>query len=141
MVKAHWDKIGVTFEEDLSKENILFFENYVWISNIQKIHVENLKKESLTTKTSLEGISLDDLKIENCILIPRNKLSCIRLNLKEISNIFENKINVTNFKYLSLKTKIVIKLRSMGDLAELNKLKEYFPEHSELEISYFNTIK
>ena len=29
----------------------------------------------------------------------------------------------------------------MKDLAELNKLKEYFPVHSELKISYFPTIK
>ena len=63
------------------------------------------------------------------------------LNLRNISSIFENEINVTNFKSLSLKTKIVIRLKSMEDLSEINKLKEYFPEHSELAIDYFYTIK
>ena len=29
----------------------------------------------------------------------------------------------------------------MGDLADLNKLKEYFPENSELAIDYYYTIK
>ena len=58
-----------------------------------------------------------------------------------MSNIFENEINVRKFKYISLKTKITIKLSSMNDLAVLNKLKEYFPEHSELAISYEPTIK
>ena len=141
VIKAHWDKIGGTFGEDLSQESILFLENYVWISNIKVIVIviENLKKENLITKTPLEGLSLSDLKFENCILIPRNNLSCIRLNLRDISSIFENEINITNFKFLSLNTKIVIKLGSMKDLAELNKLKEYFPVHSELEISYSPT--
>ena len=84
---------------------------------------------------------MDDLKNESCILIPRNNLPCIELNLKDISNIFENEINTTNFKSLSLKTKIIVKLSSMDDLVELNKLKEYFPEHSELAINDFGTIK
>ena len=140
MVKAHWDKIGVTFENNLSQENILFLENYVWISNFKRITIENLKKENVTTKIPLEGLSLGDLKNESCILIPRNNLSYIQLELIDISNIFENEINVTNFKPLSLKTKI-IKLYSMKDLAKLNKLKKYFPDHSEMEINYINTIK
>ena len=141
IVKAYWDQIGLRFEKDLNQENILFLENYICISNINKINVNNLKRENLITKTPLEGLSLSDLKNESCILIPRNNLSCIKLNLREISNIVENEINVTNFKSLSLKTKIIITLSSMDDLAELNKLKEYFPEHSELEISYTPTIK
>ena len=136
MNKAYWDKIGVIFGEDLSQENILFLENYVWISNFQEIHVENVKKVNLTTEISLEGLSLSDLNNESCILIPKNSLSSIKLKLGDMSYIFENEINVRNFKSLSLKTKIIIKLRSMKDLAELNELKEYFPEHSELEISY-----
>ena len=84
---------------------------------------------------------MGDLKNESSILIPRNNLSYIELVPRDISNIFENEINATNFKSLSLKTKIVIKLRSMEDLAELNKLKDYFPEHSELAIDYYDTIK
>ena len=91
--------------------------------------------------TPLEGLSLDDLKNECCILIPRNSLSCIKLNLGDISYIFENEINVTNFKSLSLKTKIIIKLSSMNDFAELNKIKDYFPEHSELSINFSDTNK
>ena len=81
------------------------------------------------------------LNNESCILIPRNNLSCIQLDLIDFANIFENIINVANFKSLSFKTKIIIQLSSMNDLAELNKLKEYFPEHSELKISYHPTIK
>ena len=84
---------------------------------------------------------LDDLNNESCILIPKNNLSCIRLKLIRISNTLKNKINVINFKSLSLMTKIIIKISLMKDLAELNELKEYFPEHSELEISYTPTIK
>ena len=141
IIKAYWDKIGFRFVNDLNQENILFLENYVWISNIREINIENLKRENLTTETLLEGLSLSDLNNESCILIPRNNLSFIMLNLRNISNIFENEIYVTNFKSLSLKTKIVIRLTSMKDLAELNKLKEYFPEHSELKISNFLTIK
>ena len=142
MVKAHWDKIGFTFEQDLSQENLLFLENYVWISNFEGMAVENLKKENLTTKIQLEGLSLGDLKNESYILIPRNNLSCIVLELRRMLSIFENEINVTYFKSYSSKTKIIIiKLSSMKDLAELNKLKEYFPVHSELEISYTPTIK
>ena len=139
IIKAYWDKISFTFEKDLSQENILFLENYVWIYNIKKIHAENFKKENVTIKTPFESLSLDDLKNESYILIPRNNLSCIKLDFGELSYIFENKINGTNFKSLSLKTKIIITLFSMDDLAELNKLKEYFPEHSELEISYSPT--
>ena len=71
MIKAYWDEIGFTFEEDLNQENILFLENYVWISNIKEIYVENFKKENLTTKIPLEFLTLGDLKIENCILIPK----------------------------------------------------------------------
>ena len=78
-------------------------------------------KENLTTKTPLEGLLLSDLKNESCILIPRNNLSCIKLSLGDISSIFENEINVTNFKSLPLKTKIVIRLSSMDDLSELKK--------------------
>ena len=118
------------------KSIVLFLENYVWISNFKEIHVENLKKENLTTKTPLEGLSLADLKNESCILIPRNNLSWIKLILSDIPNIFENEINVRNFKSLSFKTKIIIEISSMNDLVKLNKLKEYFPEHSELAISY-----
>ena len=105
--------------------------------------VENLKKENLTTKIQLEGLSLGNLKKESYILIPRNNLSCIALELRRMLSIFENEINVTHFKSYSSKTKIIIiiKLSSMKDLAELNKLKEYFPVHSELEISYTPTIK
>ena len=136
MVKAYWFKIGFTFNRNLSRENILFLENYVWISNLYKISIENFKKENLISKTPLEGLSLSDLKVEDCILIPRNNLSCISLNLRNISNIFENKINVTFFKSLLLKTKIIIKLCSMKDIVKLNELKEFFPEHSELEIRY-----
>ena len=141
MVKAYWDKIWLAFENDLSQENILFLENYIWISNIKTIDVENLKKENLTTKTPFEDLSLDDLKKESCILIPRNNLSCIKWNFENISNTLENGINVANFKSLSLKTKIIIEVSSMNDLAELNKLKECFPDHSELKISYSDTIK
>ena len=141
IVKAYWDKIGFTFEKNSSQEKILFLENYVWVSNLEAINVENVEKENLTTKTSLEGLSLGDLKNESSILIPRNNLSYIELVPKDISNIFENEINATNFKSLSSKTKIIIKLYSMKYLAELSKLKEYFPEHSELKISYFPTIK
>ena len=141
MVKAHWDKIGFTFEQDLSQENLLFLENYVWISNFEGMAVENLKKENLTTKIQLEGLYLGNLKKESYILIPRNNLSCIALELRRMLSIFENEINVTHFKSYSSKTKIIIKLSSMKDLAELNKLKEYFPVHSELEISYTPTIK
>ena len=141
MIKAYWDKIGFTFKKNLSQENILFVENYTWIFNFEEIHVENLKKENLTTKTPLEGLSLADLKTESCILIPRNNLSYIKLVPRDISNLFENEINVTNFKSLLLKTKIILKLSSMEDLVELSKLKEYFPEHSELEINYSDTIK
>ena len=129
-------KSGLLLNKKLWQENILFLENYIWISNFDAIKVENFKKENLATKTPLEGLSLDDLKNESCILITMNNLSCIRLNLKDISNTFENEINVTNFKSLPLKTKIVIRLSSMDDLDELNKLKEYFPEHSELAIDY-----
>ena len=135
IVKAYWDKIGVIFGEDLSQENILFLENYVWISNFQEIHVENVMKENLAIESQLEGLLLGDLKNKSCILIPRNNLSRIEWNFKNMSNIFENKINLINFKSLSLKTKIIIQLFSMKDLVKLNKLKEYFPEHSELEIS------
>ena len=113
----------------------------MWISYIEEIHVENLKRENLITETPLEGLSLSDLKVGDCILIPKNNLSCIRLRLKDISNIFENEINVTNFKSLSSKIKIIFRLYTMDELAELNKLKEYFPVHSELKISYFPTIK
>ena len=134
MVKAHWDKIGVTFEEDLNQEDILFLENYIWIFNFKTIKLENLRKENLTSKFPLEDLSLDDSKNERCILIPRNNLPCIKLNFRELSFIFENEINITNFKSFSSKTKIIIGLSSMDDLAELNKLKEYFPEHSELNI-------
>ena len=141
IIKTYWDKIEFRFVKDLNQENILFLENYVWISNINEINIENLKRENLTIETPLEGLSLSDLNNESCILIPRNNLSFIMLNLRNISSIFENEINVTNFKSLSLKTKIVIRLTSMEDLAELNKLKEYFPEHSELKISYCPTIK
>ena len=84
---------------------------------------------------------MDDLKYEWCILIPRNNLSCIKLNIRELSFIFENEINVTNFKSFLSKSKIIIQLSSMDDLAELNKLKEYFPEHSELTIDFPDTIK
>ena len=84
---------------------------------------------------------MSDLKNESCILIPRNNLSCFKLKLGDISYIFENETNGANFKALSSKTKIIIKLSSMRDLAELNKLKEYLPEHIELEISYTHTIK
>ena len=141
MVKAHWDKIGVTFKDKLSQENILFLENYVRISNLETIKAENLNKENLTTEIPHEGLSLSDLNNESCILIPRNNLSCIQLDLIDFANIFENIINVANFKSLSFKTKIVIELSSIEDLAKLNKLKEYFPEHSELKISYCPTIK
>ena len=141
MVKAYWDKIGFTFEKDLGQENLLFLENYVWISNFERIDIENFKKKISNVKIPLEGLSLSDLKNESCILIPMNNLSCIELKLRGMSNIFENEINVTNFKSLSLKIKIVIRLTSMDDLVELNKLKEYFPEHSELKISYSPTIK
>ena len=82
---------------------------------------------------------MGDLKIEDCILIPRNNLSCIQLDLGDMSYIFENEMNIANFKSLSLKTKIIAKLSSMNDLVELNKLKEFFPEHSELAIDYFHT--
>ena len=140
IIKTYWDKIGFRFEEDLNQENILFLENYVWISNIKEIHVENLKRENLTTKIPLEDHSLGDLEIESCILIPRNNLSFIMLNWRNISSIVENEINVINFKSLSLKTKIVITLFSMDHLAKLNKLKEYFPEHSELAIDFSYTI-
>ena len=124
----------------LLNKNILFLENYVWISNFEEISVENLKKENLTTKISLEGLSLRDLNNERCILIPNNNLSWIKLNPRNISYIFENEINEINFKSLSLKTKIIVKLFSMDDLAEINKLKDYFPEHSELELIYDHTI-
>ena len=82
---------------------------------------------------------MDDLKVDDCILIPKNNLSYIKLNLKNFANILENEINIANFKSLSLKTKIIIEICSMEDLAELNKLKEYFPEHSELEIDFSDT--
>ena len=141
MVKAYWDKISFTFKKNLNQENILFLENYVWISNLKTIKVENFKKENLTTKIPLEGLSLDVLKNESSILIPRNNLSCIQLKLRDIFSTFENEINVTNFKSFSSKTKIIIQVFSINDLAELNKLKEYFPEHSELVISYTYTIK
>ena len=139
MIKAYWDK--VEFTEDLRKENILFLENYVKILNFYPIHVENLKIENLPTKITLEDLSLDDSNSESYILIPKNNLSCIKLNLEYISNLFENEISVTEFKSLSLKTKIIIENCSMDDLAELNKLKEHFPEHSELAIDHFNTTK
>ena len=140
MVKAYWDKIGCNFKENSSQENILFLENYVWISNLERIAIEKFKKDNLSAKIPLEGLSLSDLKVEDCILIPRNNLSCLKLNLSDMSYIFENEINVTNFKSLSLKTRIIIKLSSMDDFAQLIKLKEYFPEHSELEIDYSHTI-
>ena len=134
-------KSGFTFKDNFSQENILFLENYVWIFNFEEIHVENLKKENLDTKISLEALSLGDLNNESCILIPRNNLSCIKWNFKNISYTFKNKINVVNFKSLSSKTKIIIKLFSMRDLAKLNKIKKYFPKHSELAIDYSDTMK
>ena len=141
MVEAYWDKIGFSFDKNFSQENILFLENYVWISNIEAIAAEDIKKENLTTKTPSECLSFCNLNNESFILIPKNNLSCIKLKLWDMSYIFENEINVTNFTSLSLKTKIIVKLFSMKDLAKLNKLKEYFPKHSELEISYTPTIK
>ena len=129
------------FVKDLNQENILFLENYVWISYLKDIYVENFKKENLATKIPLEDLSLSDLKVEDCILIPRNNLSCIKLKWRNISYIFENEINIANFKSLSLKTKIIIKLSSMDDLTKINKLKEYFPEHSELTIDFSDTNK
>ena len=83
---------------------------------------------------------MGDLNNECCILIPNNNLSCIKLNLKNFESIFENEISVTNFKFLSFKTTIIVKLLSMDDFVELNKLKEYFPEHSELEINLYTNI-
>ena len=141
MIEAYWDNISFTFKKNLNQENILFLENYIWIFNYERIEVENLKKENSTVKILLEGLSLGELNNESCILIPRNNLSRIKWNFKNMSNIFENEINVTNFKSLSLNTKIIIQLSSMEGLAELNKLKDYFPEHSELEVSYSPTIK
>ena len=141
VVKAYWNKIGFIFKYNFSKENILFLENYVWIYSFERIKVENLKKENLTTKISLEDLSLDDLNNESCILIPRNNLLCIKLNLRDMYKIFENEINVRNFKSLSLKTKIIIEISTIKELVELNKLKEYIPEHSELAIYFSNTNK
>ena len=141
MIEAYWDNISFTFKKNLNQENILFLENYIWIFNYERIEVENLKKENSTVKILLEGLSLGELNNESCILIPRNNLSRIKWNFKNMSNIFENEINVTNFKSLSLNTKIIIQLSSMEGLAELNKLKDYLPEHSELEVSYSPTIK
>ena len=139
MVKAYWDKIGCYLKENERQENVLFLEDYLWISNLISINVKKFKKENVDTKTPLECLSLGDLKNKNYILFPRNNLSSIKLNLRDMSCIFKNKINVTNFKSLSLKTKIDIKLFSMNDLTELNKLKEYIPEHSELAIEYSHT--
>ena len=141
IIKAYWDNIGFTFKEKLSQENILFLENYVWIYNFKETAVKNLKKETLTSKIVLEGFSLGDLDNESCILIPKNNLSYIKLFLRDISYILENEFNVVNFKSLLLKTKIIIEISSMDDLTEINKLKECFPEHSELTISYSDTIK
>ena len=84
---------------------------------------------------------MGDLDNESCILIPKNNLSYIKLFLRDISYILENEFNVVNFKSLSLKAKIIIEISSMDDLTEINKLKEYFPERSELTISYSDTIK
>ena len=139
MVKAYWNNIVFSFDKNLSQENILFLENYVWISNFKEIVIENSKKKNLTTKTSLECLSFGYLNNESCILIPKNNLSYIKLNLRDISKIFDNEINVANLKFLSLKTKIIIELFLMKDLVELNKLKEYFPEHSELAIDFSDT--
>ena len=36
MIKAYWDKIGVTFEKDLSQEKILFLENYICFKKSKK---------------------------------------------------------------------------------------------------------
>ena len=139
MIKAYWDEIGFSFDENSSQENILFLDNYIWISNFKEMYARNLKKENLTTKIALEGLSLDDLNNESCILIPKNSLSGIQLDLRDTSSIFANEISVKNFKSLSSKTKIIIELSSMDDLAKLNKIKEYFPEHSELKIGFPDT--
>ena len=63
MAKAYWDNIRFTFKENSSQENILFLENYVCISNLKTINVQNFKKENLAIMTPLEGLSLDDLKM------------------------------------------------------------------------------
>ena len=133
-------KSALLFRNDFNQENILFLEDYVWISNFEKRNIENLKRENLTAEILLKDLSLGDLNNKSCTLIPSNNLSLIRLDLRDISNIFKNEINNTNFKKLLLKTKTIVCLYSMDELAELNELSAYFLEHSELVIDDSETI-
>ena len=134
MVMVQWEEINF----ELGKIDLTFLEGYLCITTFDKITGDNFRKDILAKKFTSEDISLTELKNERFILIPKNSLSSLRLEMNNISKLFKNEINQSKFRTLLSNTNIVIILKSSEDLKDfksLRKFRKYIPEHTNLELN------
>ena len=134
MVMVQWEKINF----ELRKIDLIFLEDYVCIITFDKITGDNFRKDILAKKFTSVDISLTELKKERYILIPKNSLSSLRLEMNNIAKLFKNEINQSKFRTLLSNTNIVIILKSSEDLKDFKSLRnfsEYIPEHTNLELN------
>ena len=134
MIMVQWDEINF----ELGKIDLTFLEDYVCITTFDKITGDNFRKDILAKKFTSEDISLTELKNERYILIPKNSLSSLRLEINNIAKLFKNEINQSKFRTLLSNTNIVIILKSSEDLKDfelLRKFSEYIPEHTNFELN------
>ena len=114
MIMVQWEEINFEFR----KIDLTFLEDYVCIITFDKITGDNFRKDTLAKKFTSEDISLTELKNEGYILIPRNSLSSLRLEMNNIAKLFKNEINQSKFRTLLSNTNIVIILKSSEDLKD-----------------------
>ena len=66
--------------------------------------------------------------------MPISNLSEIKLEAGNVKSMLEDKTNKRNFTMLSSSIRIIIEIRSLSDISDLDQICTYVPKHCELDI-------
>ena len=95
--------------------------------------IRKITKEYITANSESESSNFINSEGESHYFISQANLSEIKLTWKQILILLKNKNNSTYFSLLSSSKKVIIELKSMEDVLDIDEVSEYIPKHSELE--------
>ena len=133
--RLYWEEIGFNFGDSIKPNDIMFHQNCIRINDFGEMGCENLRKNNTSLKDTYEGLSLASSESGNYILIPLNKLAFIKLSRTQVLNLLSSDSNKKNFLSLSSNTEVIIELNSIEDAVKFNKVSEFVPSHSQLNLN------
>ena len=132
LIKLDWDWVMIDFN---SQSNTKLSDNGILVSSFKKIKWDILSKENMHPESTPDITYLKDSINLKFMFVPLNSFSYIELNLKILLKFLEEDRNRESFLSLPLSTAIILNIDYKNSLPDFNKVCDFLPKHTELELS------